>query len=478
MSGFNMDSRQLESSSSESELDLHDVEEKIRDILPNIKRRRLASFLEYLQKMGVESVNDLVYINERDISQTLTPIEARRLLDHLNCRPPVESGSQNRPVKATLELDDSSSSRSSSSSATDESSQSSVEIAVGNPFPSRSSAETGSTRVPWQKMPRLLMAALEAKRRPAPSLRKEMIRIIVDDLDKPSTSLPRTKVLRALSSEIVQRFPDSFIDELGGEKVGSGYDSLLSQLVNRVDNISRPSMKRGRFSSGDEISSGPAKKKRDSYGCINWQPISLPKGETVASQVLLKDELKALHASEPHTDKTQIMEKMSTTYATQRAMLNKANCALLDVIEDWPYLFDEKFMLMHFKELVGTDIMHKVQESFKDKIPKILRFLKQHSSCLRNKQLQDTLQQLEAAVDVVGNKSPQVIGLITVLCAYFGEDRGCHILSTEVSNLEIYLYTFLIMFFFKNLLLKVLTACLHLCMWTEKSALNSLYFAL
>ncbi|XP_033646404.1 uncharacterized protein LOC117305635 [Asterias rubens] len=337
-----MDSRQLESSSSESELDLHDVEEKIRDILPNIKRRRLASFLEYLQKMGVESVNDLVYINERDISQTLTPIEARRLLDHLNCRPPVESGSQNRPVKATLELDDSSSSRSSSSSATDESSQSSVEIAVGNPFPSRSSAETGSTRVPWQKMPRLLMAALEAKRRPAPSLRKEMIRIIVDDLDKPSTSLPRTKVLRALSSEIVQRFPDSFIDELGGEKVGSGYDSLLSQ-----------------------------------------------------------------------------------------AMLNKANCALLDVIEDWPYLFDEKFMLMHFKELVGTDIMHKVQESFKDKIPKILRFLKQHSSCLRNKQLQDTLQQLEAAVDVVGNKSPQVIGLITVLCAYFGEDRGCHILSTE-----------------------------------------------
>ncbi len=84
-----MASQQLGSSSSESELDLHDVEEKIRDILPNIKRRRLASFLEYLQKMGVESVNDLVYINEKDISQTLTPIEARRLLDHLKCRPPI-----------------------------------------------------------------------------------------------------------------------------------------------------------------------------------------------------------------------------------------------------------------------------------------------------------------------------------------------------------------------------------------------------
>ena len=276
------------------------------------------------------------------------------------------------------------------------------------------------------------MAALKAKKRPAPSLRKEMIRIIVDDLDKPSAALPRTKELRALSAEIVGRYPDSFVDELGGEKIGTGYDSLLSQLVNRVDNISRPSMKRRRFSTEDEIASGSAKQPRDCYGCINWQPTSLPEGETEESQQLLKEELKILHASEPNTDKTRIMKMMSATYATQRTVLNKANCALLDVIEDWPYLFDEQCMLMHFKELVGTDIMHKVQESFKDKIPKILRFLRQHPPCLRNRQLQDTVQQLEAAFDVVGNKSPQVIGLIAVLCAYFGEDRKCHVLSTEV----------------------------------------------
>ena len=75
--------QQLESSSSESEVDLHDVEEKIQEILPNIKHRRLTSFLEHLKKMGVETVNDLVYINENDVSQTLTPIEARKLLDRL-----------------------------------------------------------------------------------------------------------------------------------------------------------------------------------------------------------------------------------------------------------------------------------------------------------------------------------------------------------------------------------------------------------
>ena len=79
-----MASHQLESSSSESKPDLHDVEDRIKEILPNIKHRRLTSFLEHLKKMGVETVNDLVYINDKDVSHTLTPIEARKLLDRLN----------------------------------------------------------------------------------------------------------------------------------------------------------------------------------------------------------------------------------------------------------------------------------------------------------------------------------------------------------------------------------------------------------
>ena len=278
-----------------------------------------------------------------------------------------------------------------------------------------------------------LMLALEEKRRPAPSVRKEMVRIIVDHLDRPHQALPRTKVLRAVAYEIIKKYPKSFTDEVAGEQVGSGYDSLLAQLVNRVDNLRRPSLKRSRYASLDETVSS-AKKKRDSYGCIQWQPTSLPDGETEASQKATKEELKAIHKSEPNTNRSEILKKMSATYATQRAAINKPDCSLLDLIEDWPYLFDEHCMMMHFRELAGVDIKIKVEQAFQHKVPKLLRFVKQHHPCLRNKKLQSILHHVEDAVQSVGNNSPQVTGLISLLCAYLTEDEQCHVLSSEVSK--------------------------------------------
>ena len=77
-----------------------------------------------------------------------------------------------------------------------------------------SSAEGKSTRnearcIPWHKMPEELMTSLKHGRRPSPSLRKEMVRIVIADLYNLNLPLPRTTVLRALAQEAVRKYPNS-----------------------------------------------------------------------------------------------------------------------------------------------------------------------------------------------------------------------------------------------------------------------------
>ena len=78
-----MEGRLFKESDSDSEFTAQDLQEKILDILPNIKQQHLTSFLQSIMKMGVECVSDLNYLTEEDISHTLTRIEARKFLDGL-----------------------------------------------------------------------------------------------------------------------------------------------------------------------------------------------------------------------------------------------------------------------------------------------------------------------------------------------------------------------------------------------------------
>lgn len=119
--------------------------------------------------------------------------------------------------------------------------------------------------VPWSKMPPMLTQALDAEERPDPRLRREMVRIIVDDLNKPGLKLPRTKELGRIAQAIVNKYPKSFADNIGGMVVGSGYESLLKQLVNKVDNATRPNPNKRKLSTD----SGKSLKTIDSYTVKN-----------------------------------------------------------------------------------------------------------------------------------------------------------------------------------------------------------------
>lgn len=61
---------------------------------------------------------------------------------------------------------------------------------------------------------------------PIPSARREMVRILVDDICKISQK-PGKKALATIAHKIVKKYPKYFLDEIEGTLFGFGYDSLL-----------------------------------------------------------------------------------------------------------------------------------------------------------------------------------------------------------------------------------------------------------
>lgn len=74
---------------------------------------------------------------------------------------------------------------------------------------------------------------------------------------------------------MVIHYPQTFRDELEGQVVGTGFDSLVKQLMSHIDNFRRlqapPTCTKKRFS--ESVSPENVKKgRKDAYVCINPEP--------------------------------------------------------------------------------------------------------------------------------------------------------------------------------------------------------------
>ena len=90
-------------------------------------------------------------------------------------------------------------------------------------------------QIPWSKMSkRDLISIVEKGKRPTPKARREMVRVIMDDVVKQDPR-PGKKALECITRRIVAKYPSSFKDVLEGSLVGSGHESLCRQLINRAE---------------------------------------------------------------------------------------------------------------------------------------------------------------------------------------------------------------------------------------------------
>ncbi|KAG1925846.1 serine/threonine-protein kinase haspin [Pimephales promelas] len=81
--------------------------------------------------------------------------------------------------------------------------------------------------VPWDKLPEELMQLLERGNRPSPRIRREMVRIVVQEMMR-KNPCPSKKSSTEVAKKMVVKYPKSLQDIIEGDVIGPGYHSLLA----------------------------------------------------------------------------------------------------------------------------------------------------------------------------------------------------------------------------------------------------------
>ncbi|KAL0993618.1 hypothetical protein UPYG_G00110630 [Umbra pygmaea] len=390
--------------------------------------KTLEPLLEALLELGVQDLEDLSYIQESDLLHVLKPVEARKLLsqfkttsqkDALNSPPSTQSFSNTACDSSHTQPDEMFPSGG-YSSASSKSPRSTSSSSMGC-TPRRLSDNSWHFHfeIPWKKMPSEVITTLEAGKRPKKCERLEIIRLIVSEILTVCPS-PKKKHISEIARQVAKVYPLAFTDVIEGEIVGSGYDSLTKQMISRVDNLKRGStplslkrLKGNVISTSEGEDTPPRKRRLDTYGCMNWQPISLPPDETLESQKHAQEQLKKMY-EERCNDTKCIESMMRTTFFTQRKDII-SGIETSDLIDEWPYLFERTGMITHFKELTGMDIDDK---AIANKYARVVSFLK---SSEKAGKMETVLIEMETSSK--NDADVNAAGFLQLLLRYFNEDE-------------------------------------------------------
>lgn len=265
-----------------------------------------------------------------------------------------------------------------------------------------------------------------------------MVRILVDDICRISQK-PGKKALSRIAHKIVKKYPKSFLDEIEGTLVGSGYDSLLKQLQLRFDNINRycnsSSLKRKNSlvtEEEDVVEDGPTHKTylRDNYGCINYMPSDCPDGESEATQENKQGLLKQKYKQKLSDEVEDLMRK---TYFSQRKDIVEKKMDVLHLRNEWPYLFEPVGMFAHFEELTGISIREKFDSAITSKGPRILKWMEEEPS----KNVRKIQQEFLKASSSVDNSNSEVAAMVCAVLSYLQEKEEFLYICVKVSSLKV-----------------------------------------
>ena len=376
----------------------------ITEALPDLPEVSKDILEETLQSLGIETHDDFQFVKEEDLLTALRPIQARKLVAtwSLKCKSSIvvhDVISYQHGYKVQLRYENihimsvlcmcifkGQTQESGSSSLTP--SPPSPSVASLSPISTLSSSSScqsphgrfpDSFMIPWTEFPEALTQVLERGKCPNPSLRKEMVRIVVCEMMKVTTSLSK-KSATDVAKKLVAKYPKSLQDVIEGDVIGTGYDSRVKQIQNRIENVKRPTtpkIKKRRTCHDDDTDEIPPEKRasiQDTYGCIRWHVKFLPLGETAESQQQKKDELKKLFSQNDQTP-GPLKLLMKSTFYSQRQEVNQGNDVKY-LLENWPYWFHEIGMTVHFNELTGVNLKETFLKNVEQKGERLLHFMK------------------------------------------------------------------------------------------------------
>lgn len=271
--------------------------------------------------------------------------------------------------------------------------------------------------------------ALQEKKNLHPSLRHELLRNMVKDMRRFSSSLGKRHFV-TVGKELYRKYPDNFADDIDGHVVGSGYDATVKQLITKYEHINRKenSTKRKLIVTVDDSSAEPVSKKircRDQYGCVAYCP-QLPSDEGMEDLRQKQQELIDL-SRERVLDINVVLSLLKSTYCIQRQDIISGK-TVEQLQEQWPHLFSVEGLAVHFSELVGMPLFETLLSSAHDNMEKLFNYCKKHGSMSTQQEVEsiETIKASNAAADTMP-------GLLVALTRLFKEDPEDLVRLREVS---------------------------------------------
>ncbi|KAG9269206.1 hypothetical protein AMEX_G16209 [Astyanax mexicanus] len=406
--------------------DRDDIKSSISTVLPDLPESILNIVEETLQSLGVGTIDDFQFVQEADLLCVLWPIQARKL---------VASWKQTSQGPGTQSQPDVNSSTSSSLLTSSTSSRSSL-----SPCPSPRNLLNADWvdhfEIPTERFPEALMQCLERGKRPVPSLRREMIRIVAAEMMKTCPS-PTKHASTEIAKKLVGKYPQSLKDVIEGDVVGTGYYSLVKQLQARIDNKKRnasPRIHKRKSLSNSDTDEVPAVMKasvQDMYGCVNWDMKFMPVTETLESQNEKKGKMRCLW-EQATFNPDEVKELMESTYYSQSKEINSGT-ALQTLREEWPFLFHEIGISAHYQELTGLPLTQTFLKSVEKKGKQLLNFMA--TVCAnKTRHVFETLTKLRFQRGQLEGCSDDVKDMLLLLLSYFNGDEATLFHYTEETN--------------------------------------------
>ncbi|XP_037645758.1 uncharacterized protein LOC119500207 isoform X2 [Sebastes umbrosus] len=322
---------------------------------------------------GLGSKEDLKYVKQEDIADLLPVIQQRKLIDAFKIETEIITLDLQVLPSPTTSVCSHSTTFSSPSGTSLLSCSESSGTEESQPSSHRKSWSE-SFEIPWNAMPVDLRSDISDGRRPSPTSRRQMVRVITDEMRKYEPNPTRSQCL-TVCKKVVRQYPNSFADQLhNGQVLGNGYASLLIQVKNRIDNLNRTSSFRQHRSSSHGEKRGPT----DIYGCARFQP-SLPPDENENTVETKRQKLEGIYIRDGinGAERAEVKQLMETTFYLQRCHINALPAPTIeDLRTKWPYLFTQKGLYAHFEHLTDIPVLRTLELSMAEFGRTIVELLK------------------------------------------------------------------------------------------------------
>lgn len=256
-----------------------------------------------------------------------------------------------------------------------------------------------------------------------------MVRIVVTEMMRKSPHVGK-KHATIVAKKLVAKYPQALQDVIEGDVVGAGYHSLVKQLFYRIENARRsetPKLRKRRLQIDDETDDTdetPIEERaavQDTYGCVKWNVKFLPLEETTESQRQKLEKLKVMF-QQSHTNLDEIRSLMESTYYTQRQHINQGK-SITWLREEWPFLFQELGMSVHFQELTGIELQSSFSRNLDLKGQRLLHYLT--TVCVKkSKRMLETFGNVQRMRGQESGCSEDLKEMFLLLLSYFEEKES------------------------------------------------------